>query len=175
MHTANDLMVRGVVVCVLCFGSLRYHDCYDRKTKDEDGHRHFGWIAQGYCKDCKVYPALIPDFIMPHKHYSAEVIEAVIAESESGRVVEQFGGCAADVSTMRRWIKQFNVRGASAVGWMIAALFEVYERHLRVFELRQKKLLNQLARLLHEFPDYDGGSIFGTVNIILTTRNCGFL
>ena len=175
MHTANDLMVRGVVVCVLCFGQLRYHDIYDRHIRDEDGCRHWGWVVQGYCKTCKKYPSIQPDFIMPHKHYSAEVIESVIAESESGRVVEQFGGCAADVSTMRRWIKQFNVRGVSAVGWMIAALFEVYERHLRVFELRQKKLLNKLVRLLQEFPNYDGGSIFGTVNIILTTRNCGFL
>jgi len=175
MHTANDLMVRGVVVCVLCFGSLMYHDCYERHIKDEEGFRHTGWIAQGCCKVCKVYLSLIPDFIMPHKHYSAEVIESVIAESESGRVVEQFSGCAADVSTMRRWIKQFNVRGNAAAGWLIAALFEVYDRHLRVFELQQKKLLNQLARLLCEFPNYSGGSIFGAVNIILTTRNCGFL
>ena len=175
MHTANDLMARGVVVCVLCFGQLRYHDIYDRHIIDEDGCWHWGWVVQSYCKDCKVYPSILPDFIMPHKHYSAVVIESVISEAESGGVIEQFGGCAADVSTMRRWIKQFNVRGAAAVGWLISALFEVYERNLRVFELQQKTLLRLLARLLHEFPNYNGGSIFGTVNIILTTRNCGFL
>jgi len=112
---------------------------------------------------------------MPHKHYCADVIESVITESENGRSVEQFGSCAADASTMRRWIKQFNVRGTSAVGWLLSALFELYGQHLRVFELRHKKLLNQLARLLREFPNSNIGSVFSAVNIILTTRNCGFL
>jgi len=168
-------MARGVVVCVLCFGSLRYHDIYVRHINDEEGNRHSGWVAQGYCRVCNKYPSIQPDFIMAYKHYSAKVIESVITESESGRVVEQFSGCAADVSTMRRWIKQFNVRGAAAVGWLIAALFEVYDHHLRVFELQHKKLLKQLARLLREFPNFNGGSVFGAVNIILTTRNCGFL
>jgi len=112
---------------------------------------------------------------MPHKHYSAEVIESVIVESERGEIVEHFSGCAADVSSMRRWVRQFKVRGASAAGWLIAALYELYNRHLRIFELREKKLLEQLIRLLHEFPNYNGGSIFGAVNIILSTRNCGFL
>ena len=99
----------------------------------------------------------------------------MITESASGKIVEKFGGCAADVSTMRRWIRQFNVRGAAAIGWLLSALFELYGQHLRSFELRQKKLLHQLARLLREFPNYSGGLIFGAVNIILTTRNCGFL
>jgi len=175
MRTANDLMVRGVLVCVLCFGSLRYHDCYARHIRDEEGCRHWGWIAQGFCKACKKHPSLVPDFITPHKHYSANVIESVITESASGKIVEKFGGCAADVSTMRRWIRQFNVRGAAAIGWLLSALFELYGQHLRSFELRQKKLLHQLARLLREFPNYSGGLIFGAVNIILTTRNCGFL
>jgi len=174
MLAASELMRCGVVLCSRCTGRLNLHSAYRRHCRDETAKRHYGWVAQGNCIACKSYPAILPDFIMPHKHYMTEVIEAVISESESGRIIERFDGCAADVSTMRRWIRQFKTRGAAAVGWLLSALFELYNRHLNAIKLQNKKLLELLTRLLREFP-IPGGSLFGRVNIILTTRNCGFL
>jgi len=37
----------------------------------------------------------IPDFIAPHKHYSAEVIQQALSQNQSF--------CPADDSTIRRW------------------------------------------------------------------------
>lgn len=111
---------------------------------------------------------------MPHKHYKTEVIESVISESESGRVIEHFDGCNADVSTMRRWISQFKVRGTEAVGRLLTALFELYNRHINFLKLQNKKLLELLSSVVMEFPDVSAAT-FGVVNIILTSRNCGFL
>jgi len=174
MLAASDLMGRGAVLCNRCTGRLTLHGAYRRHCRDETGKRHYGWVAQGHCAVCFCYPSILPGFMMPHKHYMTEVIEAVITESESGRIIERFDGCAADVSTMRRWVRQFKTRGAAAVGWLLSALFELYNRHLNAIKLQNKKLLELLTRLLQEFT-IPGGSLFGRVNIILTTRNCGFL
>jgi len=174
MLAANELMCCGAVLCSQCARRLTLHGAYRRHCRDETGKRHYGWVAQGHCAVCVCYPSILPDFIMPHKHYMTEVIEAVVAESENGRIIERFDGCAADVSTMRRWVRQFKTRGAAAVGWLLSALFELYNRHLNAIKLQNKKLLELLTRLLQEFT-IPGGSLFGRVNIILTTRNCGFL
>ena len=136
---------------------------------------HNGWVAQGHCVICNVYPALIPDFIAPHKHYKAEVIEEVLLTYEGGDVIEDLGGCAADVSTMRRWVRQFRNHGAEAVGWLISVLLRVYDRHIGTLKLQNKSLMKQLARLLREYPDSENGGVIASVNIILTAQNCGFL
>jgi hypothetical protein len=112
---------------------------------------------------------------MPYKHYSAEVIEGVIAESERGKNVERLDGYAADVSTMRRWVRQFKERGTRAAGWLLSILLKLYNRQVGLLELQNKMILKQLARLLREFPAINTDSIIGKANIILTTQNCGFL
>jgi hypothetical protein len=175
VQTAKALMRCGAVLCALCCGVIKFHGCYRRHTKNEEGTRVYGWVAQAHCANCDKYPALIPEFIMPYKHYKAEVIERVIAESEKGKRVEYLGGCAADVSTMRRWVSQFRKRGAIAVGWLLSILLNLYERQISLLILQNKTLLKQLSRLLYEFPKPKTGGIIGRTNIILTTQNRGFL
>jgi transposase-like protein len=114
---------------------------------------------------------------MPYKHYESGVIEGVIAASENGVNVETSGGCAADASTMRRWIKQFKERGALAVGKLISLLLDLYDRHISLLKLQNRTLLKQLSRLLCEISKLKpkNGNIIGKANFILTTKNCGFL
>jgi hypothetical protein len=164
-----------VVLCAFCYGQLKFHGSYRRYLKDEESIREKGWVAQVHCEACDTYPALIPEFIMPYKHYSAEVIEGVIAESERGKNVEHLDGCAADVSTMRRWVRQFKERGARAIGWLLSILLKLYDRQFSLLKLQNKTLLKQLARLLREFPAINTDSVIGKANIIITTQNCGFL
>lgn len=175
MQTASRLVRRGAAVCVICGGALTVYGCYRRHYRDEGGERHYGWIAQGHCGVCKVYPALIPSFIRPHKHFKAAVIERVIEEAEAGNNIEELSGCAADISTMRRWVRQFNTHGAQAVGWLISTLQTVYQQHVSTIIIRNMTLLKQLARLLCEFPVSESGGVISRANIVLTTQNCGFL
>jgi len=174
MQTAEGLTRRGIVLCQLCGGALTVHGCYRRHFLDDNGDSHYGWVAQGNCAACNAYPSLIPDFLMPHKHFEAEVIEAVIAESERARE-PVFGFRAADESTMRRWLKQFAERGARAAGWLGCILYALYERHISALELQNKTLLCQLARLSREIRAQADGGIIGGVNVILTSHNYGFL
>ena len=151
------------------------HGSYPRHCLDEDGKRHDGWVAQGHCAACDKYPSLIPDFIKPHKHYKADVIERAVGEAEAGGIIENLGGCAADVSTMRRWVREFKERGEQAVKGLISKLPTVCEAHADPLVVRDLSLLQQLDRLLREYPASKSGGVIGRANIILTTKNCGFL
>jgi hypothetical protein len=174
-EVAGDLVRRSIVLCAICKGFLKVHGVYSRGLKDWDSSAEYGWVAQLYCAACKKYPALIPDFIIPYKRYKAEVIESVIAEHERGRNIEQMGGCSADISTMRRWVRQFGERGVLAVGWMLSILLSLYGRRISLLKLQNKTLLKQLERLLCEFRIPKTDTVIGSVNILLTTQNCGFL
>jgi len=174
-QTAWLLVRRGEVVCALCSGALAVHASYLRHYRDEEGKRHYGWIAQGRCDACNVYPALIPSFIMPHKHYKSDVVERVVGEAEAGRNVEHSGGCAADASTMRRWVREFEKRGEWAAGCLNSKLPAGDGGQGAPLDFQGMPLLQQLARLLRGYPAQGGGGVIGNVNIILTTRNCGFL
>ena len=175
VKNAENLVRRGIVICVLCHKLLQVHGSYPRKLKDEEGKQMSGWIVQLRCDKCKKYPALTPDFIMPYKRYIAYVIENVITEFENGEKIDNIGGCTADIATMQGWIRQFEERGTSAVGWLISILFNLCERHISLLAFHNRTLLKQLARLLLEFSLPKTGKIIGRANIILTTQNCGFL
>ena len=166
---------RGEIVCALCSGPLTVHGCYSRHCLDEVGERHNGWIVQGHCDACNVYPALIPSFIEPHKHYKADVIERVIEVAEAGDNVEHLGGFAADISTMRRWVRAFSVRAEQAVNCLISMLPTVPKAYIDSLDLQYMMPLQQLSRLLTEYHTQEDGGIISRVSTILTTHNCGFL
>ncbi|MCL1855804.1 MAG: DUF6431 domain-containing protein [Clostridia bacterium] len=174
MHTVEELVRRCVVICPLCGGPLTVHCCYRRHIRDGNGSRHDGWIAQGKCETCKKYPSLIPEFIMPYKHFEAAVIEAAIWEVEEKGDLG-LSSCPADESTIRRWIHQFGERGAQAVGWLLSILYAVYDERIGALELQNKGLLKQLARLAREIPAPETDGTISRVNIILTSHNAGFL
>jgi hypothetical protein len=174
VYTAKCLAECGGVLCALCKGLLTIHGSYRRHVRGEDGKRHFGWVAQGHCAACGKYPALIPDFIMPYKHFGAGVIETTIARIEEGRGLG-LSGCSASGSTIYRWIAQFKERGPQAVEGLLTALLTTYDCQISELEMQNRGLLKQLARLLREFPVPEDGKIIGRANIILTMCNCGFL
>jgi len=174
MQTADEKLRGGDVLCPRCQGPLKFHGTHSRHILDENGERHDGWVAQCHCSTCKKYPSLIPDFIMPHKHYEAAVIESAISKvEEEGRI--RLGDCPAAGSTVWRWVNQFEERGALAVGCLLAILYTVYGLHISALELVDRGLLKQLSRLARKFPNPGTGGIIGGVNVILTRHNSGFL
>jgi len=174
VQTVERMLRLSKALCAQCGGPMTVHDCYPRHILDEHGTRHDGWVAQGCCITCKKYPSLIPDFIMPYKHYEAAVIEAAILKvEEEGRL--RLIDCPAAGSTVWRWVNQFEERGALAVGCLLAILYTVYGLHISALELVDQGLLKQLARLAREFPVPDACGVIGRVNIILTRHNSGFL
>jgi len=61
-------------------------------------------IVVAYCDHCKKHHALLPDFLSPHKQYSANEIEAAVIDGDRMPVSEI--ETVASESTVRRWITE---------------------------------------------------------------------
>jgi len=57
-----------------------------------------------WCRRCKIWHALLPDFLLRNKHYSGNEIESVIIDSETTPAIQI--ETDASEATVRRWIEQ---------------------------------------------------------------------
>jgi len=84
---------------------LTYHSSYPRQVKDYNAkisiHR-LGCPVNG----CNHTQAILPDFLQPYKHYSANEIEAVLFDSQTCGSALNITSVAS-ITTVRRWISQY--------------------------------------------------------------------
>ena len=104
-------ILEGRFQCGLCLCPMARHSSYTRWIK-ETGEKIE--ITMVWCRKCKKYHSLQPDFLLPRKHYSGNEIESVIIDSatEPTKLIET----AASESTVRRWVRQIGERIKQAVG-----------------------------------------------------------
>jgi len=100
----------GKVRCELCLHPMIKHSSYMRGIKETGEQIR---ITMVWCKKCRKWHALLPDFLLPCKHYSAKEIECVIIEGAALPVDEI--DTEASESTARRWIKLVGERIEQAV------------------------------------------------------------
>lgn len=79
---------------------MMLHDKYMRTVK-ETGDQIL--IHRLICYKCKYTIAVLPDFLLPHKQYSANEVEAVLLDAGMMSVYDI--DTDASVYTVRRWIK----------------------------------------------------------------------
>ena len=98
--------------CAWCGGNgcLFRHGYYRRKAKGEK-QAYFIWVKRWLCKICHRTLSMIPNFLLPYRHYLVRVVQMVVVafyESEQSwkRVLET---CAENgtpgLRTMQRWCK----------------------------------------------------------------------
>lgn len=99
-HKTAAYRVKGkqAVYCPDCRHLLSGYDTRKRVVIGDDGKPVAFLLRRLRCPKCAKLHLEIPDFISPHKHYSAETIRQAIR----GRG----GSCPADDSTIRRWKKK---------------------------------------------------------------------
>lgn len=91
--------------CPFCGGELRYRDSRKRIRKKEGGQKDYLMIRRLKCTSCHCHHMELPDCLVPHKHYQAEVISGVLdgivtPEDEDAEDYPSF-------QTMLRWIRWF--------------------------------------------------------------------
>jgi len=111
MEIAENAIKEGNILCELCLRPMAYHSSYVRGIK-ETGDQIT--ITMVWCKKCRKWHALLPEFLLPKKHYSGNEIESVIIDSET-TAVDQIDTKASG-STIRRWLKQICKRIERAAG-----------------------------------------------------------
>jgi len=102
----------GQFRCELCLRPMGRHSSYTRGIR-ETGEKLE--ITMVWCRGCRNFHSLQPDFLLPHKHYSGNEIEGVIIDSatEASAILIE---TKASESTVRRWVKQIGGRIRHAVG-----------------------------------------------------------
>lgn len=85
--------------CPVCNGVLAGIGSVKRHIRDENSEKVWCRIDRTKCKECKKTHNMLPDFMIPYKHYEAKIIETVIDEAEHCFAIEE--------STIYRWKRWF--------------------------------------------------------------------
>lgn len=96
--------------CPCCHGSVRVRDSKRRQLIFSENEIHVFQLRRLKCQVCGALHLEIPDIIIPHKHYSREVIEKALHDRPDN--------CPAENSTIYRWNRELKrpMRSASAYG-----------------------------------------------------------
>ena len=152
--------------CALCLDPMTVHSHYERRIK-ETGERIRIKIV--WCERCAEYHALLPDFLLPYKHYSGNEVEYVIIECAT-ESVERIDTAASE-STARRWIKQAGARIVQAVG-ILKFLFGQGSRAASEVAIEPGPPYSELEQVLEMAPCEIrcSGNKLGMANIWLGTN-----
>ena len=101
---------------------MALHDKYPRTIK-ETGEKIV--IHRLICHKCRKTIAILPDFLLPNKHYSADEIESVIMQREAGTCIYDID-TPAGVCTVRHWLAEIP---KSIAGWVSKLKFLAMERY----------------------------------------------
>lgn len=71
-------MTQEVFVCPNCGGEIKYYDHVKRMYKEKYGQKKYLYLARYRCKGCHAIHRILPDNLLPYKHYSADVIFGVV-------------------------------------------------------------------------------------------------
>lgn len=128
---------------------------------------------------CGKTHAILPEFIMPYKRYSVDVIEdAFLCYERTGKLSDC--SAPAETSTINRWLSSFKNKSKLVVDRLCAILFNLHGVAVSVIKLREKTIWERISCLLRALVQLIPGfsmcsSIIGTTNIILTNYGSGFI
>jgi hypothetical protein len=167
---SEEIIKQGIMdgrfLCCICMRLMTIHSHYVRKIKETGEAIR---ITMVWCRKCKAWHALLPDFIQPYKHYSGNEVEAVIIDSATEPVnrIES----EASESTVRRWIKQIGERTKQAV-CILKLLFGSDGQAVSEIKIEPGSAYSELEQVLEMAPKEItcSGNKLGMANIWLGTN-----
>ena len=126
-------------------------------------------IQRLICHICGKTESILPDFLQPHKQYSANEMESVIIQAETTGIYDI--ETAASVYTVRRWVKAIRSKVATSVSLLKS---QALERALKIpseIELAGLSLLEQVKKLAQCLPKtHSSGNMLGLADILTSNR-----
>jgi len=164
----TQLLIRdGAFRCSFCLQPMTRHSSYERGIK-ETGQKIT--ITMVWCSKCRISHALLPDFLLPHKHYSGNEIESVIIDSSAGSIGQI--ETEASEATVRRWIKQIGERIRQAIS-LLKFLFGRAGQAVSEAAIDTGPVYSELEQILERAPSpikYSGNKL-GLANLWLGTHD----
>jgi len=165
--TIERLLRDEALLCELCLKPMKRHSSYERGIK-ETGEKLS--IVMVWCKACNNWHALLPDFLLPGKHYSGNEIESVIIDSATEPVDEI--ETEASEPTVRRWIAHVgeSVKGACGI---LKYLFNRVGKAISELTITAGSAYNELEQILEMAPKplKNSGNKLGLANLWIGTND----
>lgn len=144
--------------CPICGGILKYRDSRKRICKREGGAKDHLLIRRFVCCSCKAHHNELPDCLVPHKHYEAEVISGVIDGfvTESDLDSEDYP-CH---ETMKRWKFWFHKNVPNIEGMIRRVCGKLFLQAALLSSIREMSVnwLETVVRIIYN----SGGKLFST-------------
>jgi hypothetical protein len=132
--------------CPCCGGKVHGHGTRERLAIINTVKKWFK-VDRFLCTECGKTFTLLPDFLLPFKHYPASEIEAVLIHLFSGGALSK-SPSMADIRTLRGWWKEFKIKLAEWAG-LLEVIFQSSAQTPGVLDYRHplKRLEEALSRL----------------------------
>jgi len=136
------------IYCPVCGEKMGPHDNYPRYIKDKNITI---LIYRFKCtnKTCNKTKAVLPDFLVPYKHYSADEIESVLLDSIDTK--PEFINTPAGIATIRRWVRLYKNEADNWISKLKAILFKKAGKAIDETKLNRCHFTEQLSMLNEEF------------------------
>ncbi len=72
------MIINNELTCPHCSGELKYYDTVPRIVRIKKGTVRWTRVKRYTCPVCGSVHRILPDFLLPRKHYEAEIIKGVI-------------------------------------------------------------------------------------------------
>jgi hypothetical protein len=159
----------GDILCELCTKAMSKHSKYERGIKDSGEKIE---ITMVWCRPCRNWHALLPDFVLSCKHYSGNEIESVIIDSATEPISNI--DTKASAPTVKRWIAQIGESIKEAISKLKGYCAENY-KPISEIEIKAGPAYNELeqvlehvlARFFADSPIKCCGNKLGLTNILL--------
>ena len=143
---------------------LTYHSSYPRHVKDYNNavisiHR-LGCPFKG----CNHTLTILPDFLQPYKHYSANEIEAVLFDSQTCGSALNIT-TAVSITTVRRWISQYHPILDEKISQLKAVIFQKKKQVVNETTLPLERAMEAIQMLLTLLPSIRYSNTLGAAFI----------
>lgn len=154
-------------LCPICKkGILIYRDHCKRISRHEGGTYEWLRIPRHQCNNpmCKRIHRMLPDFLLPHKHYGEEVIEGVLDEVITPDDQDS-NGYPSEI-TMRRWHHWMALNVSNINGHLKAVAFreldfsvELLKSGISLLDQLRSSISSCWLRLVIRFVYNSGGKL----------------
>ena len=98
------MTINNISACPDCGGYLKYYDKVSRIVRTKGGIKHWTKVKRYKCIVCRKLHRVLPDYIFPYKHYSADIITGVLNGTITTDNLE-FEDYPSEI-TMKRWARK---------------------------------------------------------------------
>lgn len=93
-------------ICSKCGSEMKYYDRVKRIVRREHGTKNIVYIERYFCKSCCIVRRILPNYILPHKHYDKRIIDGFINGVYSNEQLEfEDYPCELTIANWKRYFE----------------------------------------------------------------------